>query len=75
MNTYKQLYTQVCDFETLYTAYRDARPGKRARLLAERLIWVQYEGYFDVGGDGPTCVTGYYLYWQPPLPSYRLLLS
>ena len=29
MKTYKHLYAQVCDFENLYWAYRDARRGKR----------------------------------------------
>ena len=32
MKTYKNLYPQICDFATLYAAYRRARCGKRDRV-------------------------------------------
>ncbi|MBI5302837.1 MAG: group II intron reverse transcriptase domain-containing protein [Chloroflexi bacterium] len=31
MKTYKHLYPRICAFQNLYTAYRDARRGKRAK--------------------------------------------
>ncbi len=31
MKTYKNLYPQICSFESLYQAYREARRGKRER--------------------------------------------
>ena len=31
MKTYNHLYPRICAFENLYTAYRDARKGKRAK--------------------------------------------
>jgi len=33
MKTYKNLYPQIYDFATLYTAYRRARCGKRDRVV------------------------------------------
>jgi RNA-directed DNA polymerase len=32
LKTYKHLYPQICAFENLYWAYRDARRGKRDRV-------------------------------------------
>ena len=32
MKTYKNLYTQIYTFDNLYTAFRNARAGKRSRV-------------------------------------------
>ena len=32
MKTYKNLYPQIYNFGNLYTAYREARKGKRSRV-------------------------------------------
>jgi hypothetical protein len=32
MKTYKHLYSQVCDWDNLFKAYRDARRGKRDKV-------------------------------------------
>lgn len=32
MKTYKNLYPQIYTFENLYTAFREARAGKRSRV-------------------------------------------
>ena len=41
MKTYKNLYPQICDFATLYGAYRRARCGKRDRVAvaSSSSIW------------------------------------
>jgi len=36
MKSYKNLYPQIHSFETLYTAYRAARRGKRGRVAVAR---------------------------------------
>ena len=40
MKSYKHLYEQVCAFENLYRAYRDARRGKRS---AEAVAAFEYD--------------------------------
>lgn len=51
MKTYKKLYPQICSFENLYLAYRQARRGKRDRQavadfefnLEHNLLKLQHE--------------------------------
>lgn len=51
MKTYKHLYPQVCDWDNLYHAYREARRGKRDKAQVynfefnaeSELVWLQDE--------------------------------
>jgi RNA-directed DNA polymerase len=51
MKTYKHLYPQVWNWDNLYTAYRQARKGKRGKgpvadfefFLEDNLVWLQEE--------------------------------
>jgi hypothetical protein len=43
MKTYRNLYSQVYDFENLVLAYRKARKGKRGKAYVAELLCVGQE--------------------------------
>jgi len=68
MKTYKNLYPQICAFDNLYWAYRDARKGKRDRAAVADFEFNMEHNLFALE-DGlraqtyqPGAYTNFYIY-------------
>ena len=77
MKTYKNIHTEICDFENLYCAYTSARKGKRWRSevltfsanLEENLIVIQNELINE------TYAVGKYREFYVSIPKKRLVMA